>query len=42
MTSLLLAVEKENIDIVRLLMQNHKIDVNLRSILNYFLNEILK
>ena len=34
-TALYLAIEKENLDIIKLLLSNDKIDVNILSILNF-------
>ena len=35
-TALYLAIEKENIEIVKLLLTNNKLDINQRNILNIF------
>ena len=41
-TPLAIAIENENIEIVKLLLSNQNIDVNAISIFYLFLNEILK
>ena len=39
-TALYLAVEKENIEIIKLLLTNDKLDINLGYILNIFIYKI--
>ena len=36
-----MAVEKENIEIVKLLLTNDKLDINILNIFNIFINKIL-